>query len=88
MANHKDALKRIKQNDKRRIRNRAFRTKMRNQIKALRGAVDSGDVDDAQAKLRTAVSVIQKLASKGVIHPNQAARRVQRLAKAVKGMSA
>jgi len=88
VANHKDALKRIKQNDKRRIRNRAFRTKMRNQIKALRGAVDSGDVDDAQAKLRTAVSVIQKLASKGVIHPNQAARRVQRLAKAVKGMSA
>ncbi len=88
MANHKDALKRIKQNDKRRIRNRAFRTKMRNQIKALRGAVDAGDVEDAQAKLRTAVSVIQKLASKGVIHPNQAARRVQRLAKAVKGMNA
>jgi small subunit ribosomal protein S20 len=88
VANHKDALKRIKQNDKRRIRNRAYRSRMRNQIKALRSAVDAGDVDDAQAKLRTTVSIIQKLASKGVIHPNQAARRVQRLHKAVKGMSA
>lgn len=88
MANHKDALKRIKQNDKARMRNRAYRTRMRNQIKALRGAVESGNTDDAQEKLRVAVSVIQKLASKGVIHPNQAARRVARLHKAVKGMSA
>ena len=88
MANHKDALKRMKQNDKRRVRNRSYRTRMRNQIKTLRAAVDAGDGEKAQVELRKAVSVIQKLASKGVIHPNQAARRVQRLSKAVKGISA
>ena len=70
------------------MRNRAYRTRMRNQIKRLRAAVDAGDVEVAQTELQTAVSVIQKLASKGVIHRNQAARRVQRLAHAVKGMSA
>lgn len=86
MANHKDALKRIKQNDKRRMRNRAYRTNMRSQLKAFRAAVDAGDKDAAQAALRSTTSVVQKLASKGVIHKNQAARRVARLAHAVKGM--
>ena len=42
MANHKDALKRIKQNDKARMRNRAYRTRMRNQLKAFHAAVESG----------------------------------------------
>lgn len=88
MAHHKDAIKRIKQNEKQRVRNRHYRTKMRNQIKRLRGAVESGNAEVAQTELRAAVSIIQRLASKGVIHRNQAARRVQRLAKAVKGMSA
>ncbi|HHO54727.1 MAG TPA: 30S ribosomal protein S20 [Deltaproteobacteria bacterium] len=88
MAHHKDAIKRIKQNEKQRTRNRHYRTKMRNQIKRLRGAVESGNTETAQTELRAAVSIIQRLASKGVIHRNQAARRVQRLAKAVKGMSA
>ena len=87
MANHKDALKRIKQNDKRRVRNRSYRTRMRNQIKTLHTAVEAGDAETAQVELRKAVSVIQKLASRGVIHPNQAARRVQRLNKAVKAIS-
>ncbi len=86
MANHKDALKRIKQNDKRRMRNRAYRTSMRGQLKAFRAAVDAGDKEAAQAALRSTTSVVQKLASKGVIHKNQAARRVARLAHAVKGM--
>ncbi len=88
MAHHKDAIKRIKQNEKRRTRNRAFRTRMRNQIKKLRSTVESGDAEAAQAELRSTVSIIHRLASKGVIHRNQAARRVQRLAAAVKAMSA
>jgi small subunit ribosomal protein S20 len=87
VANHKDALKRIKQNEKARVRNRAYRTSMRNHLKAFRAAVDAGDKDAAQEALRTTTSVVQKLAAKGVIHKNQASRRVARLAHAVKGMA-
>jgi len=87
VANHKDALKRIKQNDKRRVRNRTYRSRMRNQIKTVRAAVSAGDAETAQVELRKAVSTIQRLASRGVIHPNQAARRVKRLNKAVKAIS-
>ena len=87
MANHKDALKRIKQNEKARMRNRAYRTRMRGQLKAFRAAVDAGDKPAAQEALRATTSVVQKLASKGVIHKNQAARRVARLAHAVKKMA-
>lgn len=86
MAHHKDAIKRIKQNAKRNARNRHYRTRMRNQIKAVRAAVDNGDKDAAQAEFRKAVSIIQRVASKGVIHRNQAARRISRLSAAVKAV--
>ena len=78
MAHHKDAIKRIKQNEKQRARNRQYRSRMRNQIKRLRGAVEAGDLEVAQTELRATVSIIHRLASKGVIHRNQAARRVKR----------
>ncbi len=84
MAHHKDAIKRIKQNEKRRQLNRANRSRMRNQIKKVRSAVEGGQVDTAQAELKTAQSLIHRLAGKGVIHRNQAARRISRLNKAVK----
>jgi small subunit ribosomal protein S20 len=84
VANHKDAAKRAIQSSKRRMRNRAYRTRMRNQIATLRTTLTGKDKDAMQAEFREAVSVIQKLATKGVIHPNQAARRVARLAAAVK----
>ena len=83
MANHKDAIKRNKQNERRRIRNRHYRTKMRNQIKVVRSAVADGDSATAQAEFTKAVSVIQRNVSKGIIHRNQAARKVSRLHKAV-----
>ena len=88
MAHHKDAIKRLKQNDLRRARNKHFRTKMRNQIKQLRQTIDNGNVEEAQAGLKATVSVIQRVAQKGVIHRNQAARRIARLNKAVKEMAA
>ena len=88
MANHKDAIKRNLQNEKARIRNRHVRTNMRNRIKELRALVDAGDATAAQAKLRETVSMIQRVAQKGVIHRRQAARRVSRLSQAVNGMSA
>jgi small subunit ribosomal protein S20 len=84
VANHKDAAKRALQAVKRRLRNRANRTRMRNQIASLRTVLTSKDPAAIQAEFREAVSVIQSLATKGVIHRNQAARRVARLAAAVK----
>lgn len=87
MANHKDAVKRMKQNEGRRIRNRAFRSRMRNQIKAVRDAVASGDAKVAQDQLKEAVSVIHRVCQKGVIHRNQAARRISRLNSAVKAIA-
>lgn len=88
MANHKDAAKRATQALRRRSRNRAYRTRMRNAIAQLRTSVTSAEQDQVQSEFRTAVSVIQHLVAKGVIHRNQGARRVARLAKAVKGAEA
>ena len=87
MATHQDAIKRMKQNEVRRARNRHYRTRMRNQIKAVRDAVASGDVANAQTQLREAVSVIHRTCTKGVIHRNQAARRISRLNSAVKAIA-
>lgn len=88
MANHKDAVKRARQSEEARVRNKHHRSRMRNQVKALRAAVEAGDGAAAKAMLDQAVSVIQKVAAKGVIHPNQAARRVSRLNAAVKKLVA
>lgn len=88
MANHKDALKRNRQNEKQRMRNRHFRTLMRNRIKALRQAVEAGDKPAAEAQLRETVSMIQRVTQKGIIHRRQAARRVSRLTLAVNAISA
>ena len=88
MAHHKDAIKRIKQNERRRIANRGYRSRMRNQIKKVRDAVEQGQAESAQTELRTATSIIHRLASKGIIHRNQAARRISRLNAAVKKIAA
>ncbi|MCB9681394.1 MAG: 30S ribosomal protein S20 [Alphaproteobacteria bacterium] len=87
MAHHKDAIKRNRQNEQRRMRNRHYRTMMRNRVKAVRAAVESGNVETAQTALRDAMSVIHRVAGKGIIHKNQAARRISRLNKAVKKLA-
>jgi small subunit ribosomal protein S20 len=86
LAHHKDAIKRNKQSIKRNARNRAYRTELRNTLKKVRAAVASGS-KDASAALPNAVSVIQHIAAKGVIHRNTAARYVSRLNAAVKALS-
>lgn len=83
MANHKDALKRIRQNEVRRQRNKHYRSMMRTEIKKLNKAIDAGDAAAAQAQLPKTVSLIQRVAQKGIIHRKQAARRVSRLSLAV-----
>lgn len=88
MANHKSALKRIRQNAKRRTHNRHYRSTMRTEIKKLMTAIDAGDTDAAKAQLPATVGLIQRVAQKGIIHRKQAARRVSRLATKVNALSA
>ena len=88
MANHKSAIKRIRQTRKRTIRNRFVRSTMRTFIRRVREAVATGDKTVAAGALVDAVRKIDKAASKGVIHRNQASRRVSRLTKLVNGMGA
>ena len=80
MANIKSQIKRNRQNDKRRLRNRVYRGTARIAVKNARTAIDSG-VPESKAALISAISALDKAAQKGVVHKNNAARRKSRLAK-------
>ena len=81
MANIKSQIKRNRQNDKRRLRNRVYRGTARIAVKNARTAIDSG-VPESKAALISAISALDKAAEQGVIHRNNAARRKSRLVKA------
>ena len=87
MANHKSALKRVRQNEVRRIRNKSYKTSTKKAIKEVRAAVANGSAEEARERLTKAVSIIQKTVSKGVIHKNQASRKISRLARQVNQIS-
>ncbi len=84
MANHKSALKRAGQNERRRLRNKAVQTRVKNVVKDVRLAV-AENADDTAARLDAAKSAIDKAAKKGVLHKKTAARKISRLAKAANG---
>ena len=83
MANIKSQIKRIKQNEVRRERNRAVRSEIKTRTKSALGALEVGAEHSAET-LKIAIKKIDKAAAKGVIHPNQAARRKSRLMRQVK----
>jgi len=79
MANHKSAEKRIKQTKKRTLRNRFYRTRIKNITRAVLEAIEKKDVEAAEKALRVANQNFHKFVSKGVIKKNTAARKVSRL---------
>ncbi len=79
MANHKSALKRHRQSLKARERNRIMKTRVKNAVKAVRTAIESQDNDAVAAALKTASSILDKAASKKVMHKRTAARKISRL---------
>jgi small subunit ribosomal protein S20 len=81
LANLESAKKRIRQNVKRRARNRVYRTRARTHIKRARGALATGELDAATSAVQLAAIELDRAASKGVIHRNNAARRKGRLMK-------
>ena len=80
MANHKSALKRARQNEDRRLRNRTVKTRVKNVTKAVNTAAP----EDMAETLKTAQSTIDKAAKRGTIHKRAAARKISRLAKSAK----
>lgn len=83
LANHKSALKRHRQSLLARARNRAVKTRVRNAIKAVRVALAGGDASAAETALATATQVLDKAATKKVIHWKTAARNISRLSTAL-----
>ncbi|CAN2041151.1 Small ribosomal subunit protein bS20 [Candidatus Magnetomoraceae bacterium gMMP-15] len=88
MANHKSAIKRAKQSKIREGRNKAVKTRVKNVVKSVRLAVEEKSVDSALANLKSASSIIDKAAKKGVIHRNNASRKISRLTKLVNTLPA
>ncbi|MGI6229614.1 MAG: 30S ribosomal protein S20 [Tractidigestivibacter sp.] len=86
MANIKSQKKRIITNEKARIRNRAVRSELKTAVKGVRAAVEAGDKDAAQAAANKAGRLLDKAASKGIIHKNQASNRKSGVQKLVNSM--
>ena len=81
MATHASALKAHRQSIKNREHNRQFRSRLRNALRSIRAAIDGKDLPGAKAALKETISLIDRMASKGVIHRNAAGRYKSRLTK-------
>jgi small subunit ribosomal protein S20 len=81
VANIKSQIKRNRQNEKRRMRNKAVKSSLKTAIRKFRQTATSGDAEAAAALLRDASRKLDKAVSKGVIHRNQAANRKSAIAK-------
>ena len=79
MANNKSAEKRIRVSERRRARNKPLRTSARTSVRGAREAVAGGDATKAAEAVREAIATLDRVANKGVIHKNNAARRKSRL---------
>jgi small subunit ribosomal protein S20 len=87
LANIKSAKKRILVNRTKAARNKSIKSSTKTSIKKVYAAIESGDKAAAQAALLAATSTIDKAATKGVYHKNNASRKVSRLSKAVNQMA-
>jgi small subunit ribosomal protein S20 len=88
MASHASALKAHRQNLVARDRNRQMRTRLRGALRDIRIAIDGGDPAEVKDALRNTISLVDKMAAKGVIHKNAAGRYKSRLATRVSKKSA
>ena len=88
MANIKSQEKRILTNERRRLRNQSVKSSLRTAVRGFREAIDAGEKDKAAELLVSSSRKLDKAASKGVIHANQAANRKSAIAKRVDSFSA
>jgi small subunit ribosomal protein S20 len=87
MANIKSAVKRIRQSEKRRLRNAAVRSSVRTSVKGARAAIEGGQADQARATLVRTIQTLDKAVTKGVIHRNTAARKKSRLTRQLNALA-
>jgi small subunit ribosomal protein S20 len=88
LANNKAAEKRIRVSEQKRLRNRPYRTAARTFVKKAETAIRAGDATVAASAVGVAVSTLDRVAGKGIIHPNNAARRKSRLMAKLNRLSA
>ncbi len=88
LANSKSALKRVRVAERRRVRNRTYRSASRTLVRRAETAIAAGNVDEAATAVANAISMLDRSASKGIIHSNNAARRKSRLMAKYNAMSA
>ena len=86
MAIHLSAIKRARQNEKRRLRNLHIKTTVKSSVKKVRAAVEKKDAEEAQKALSMTIPLIQKSHSKGVFHKNTTARKISRLTREVNAL--
>lgn len=86
MATHKSAEKRHRQSEKRRVRNHALKSRLRTIVKRVLNALDSKDASTAETELRVAARALDKAVTKGVLHRNNASRRLSRLTLRLNGL--
>lgn len=83
MANHKSAAKKARADVRRNLRNRSWRTRMRNEMRRFRGLIEAGKQDEAAQLLPSTLGLIDRTAKAGIIKVNTASRYKSRLTKAV-----
>jgi small subunit ribosomal protein S20 len=83
VANHPSALKRHRQSEKRRVRNRTIKTRLRHLVRQVRAALSARNANAAVQSLAHATRALDKAVTKGVLHRNNAARKIARLTRAV-----
>jgi small subunit ribosomal protein S20 len=88
LATHLSAIKRARQNEKRRLRNLQIKSTVKSSVKKVRVAIAKKDVEGAQKALSKAIPLIQKAHSKGVFHQNTSARKISRLTLEVNALKA
>ena len=86
MANIKSAVKRIKQNERRRVRNRAVRSRVRAAVKGARQSIDT-KAPESRATVLAAMRTLDRAVTKGVLHRNTAARRKSALARQLNALA-
>ncbi len=88
MANIKSQIKRNRQNEKRRMRNKSVKSSLKTAVRKFNEASQAGDVENAAALMRAASRQLDQAVSKGVIHKNQAANRKSAIARHLQSLSA
>lgn len=88
MANSPQAKKRARQNDKARIHNAGLRSMVRTYLKKVNAAIEAGDAEAAKAAYAAAVPILDRVADKGILHKNKAARHKSRLNAQIKAIAA